>query len=258
MLKFCVLGSGSRGNAIYLGDGETSLLIDAGLSAKQIQLRLGVIGVALDSISAVILSHEHTDHNGGIPILMKNNDIVCYANRDTAEATFKCRRARNVKIFSTGEEFSIGHFHIHPFTVPHDAADPVGFDINHRGKKISVATDLGCATTLVKQVMKDSDYLILEANHDKAMLEADIHRPWSLKQRILGKFGHLSNDDAGKLLTEIAGEKLKAVFLAHISRDCNKTSLAEDTVRTYLNESGNGHIGILPTYQEEIAELVAV
>ena len=258
MLKFCVLGSGSRGNAIYLGDGDTSMLIDAGLSAKQIQLRLGLIGVALDSINAVILSHEHADHNGSIPTLMKNTDIVCYANRDTAEMTFNGRRARNVKIFSTGEEFSLGHFYIHPFTVPHDAADPVGFEIHHQGKKISVATDLGCATTLVKQVMKNSDYLILEANHDKVMLEADIHRPWSLKQRIAGKFGHLSNDDAGKLLTEIAGEKLKAVFLAHISRDCNKTSLAEETVRNYLNENGNRNISILPTFQDEIAELVAV
>lgn len=258
MFKFCVLGSGSRGNAIYLGDDDTSLLIDAGLSAKQIQLRLGLIGVALDSINAVVLSHEHADHNGGIATLMKNNDIVCYANRDTAEATFNGRRARNVKIFSTGEEFSIGHFHIHPFTVPHDAMDPVGFEIHHRGKKLSIATDLGCATTLVKQVMKDSDYLILESNHDKAMLEADNRRPWSLKQRILGKFGHLSNDDAGKLLAEIACEKLRKVFLAHISRDCNKTSLAEETVRNYLNQNGNRTISILPTSQDEIGELVTV
>lgn len=258
MLKLCVLGSGSRGNAIYLGDGETSLLIDAGLSALQIKLRLARIGVSIESINAVLLSHEHADHNGGIPILMKKNGIKCYANRDTAEATFNGRPANNVKVFSTGEPFSIGHFHIHPFNVPHDAMDPVGFEIRHFSRKIAVATDLGCATTLVRQVLKDADYLVLEANHDKAMLEADIRRPWSLKQRIAGKFGHLSNDDSGKLLAEVASEKLKMIFLAHISRDCNKTCLAEETVRNCLKESGNGHIDILPTFQDEIAEPVAV
>jgi phosphoribosyl 1,2-cyclic phosphodiesterase len=258
MLRLCVLGSGSRGNAIFLGDGETSMLVDAGLSALQIKLRLAKIGVPLDSINAVLLSHEHADHNGGIPILLKNTDIKCYANRDTAEETFQGRRARSVKVFSTGESFSIGHFHIHPFNVPHDAIDPVGFEIRHFSRKIAVATDLGCATTLVRQVLKDADYLILEANHDKMMLENDTHRPWALKQRIAGKFGHLSNDDSGKLLSEVACPHLKLVFLAHISRDCNTKSLAEATVRRYLKESGNSHVDILPTHQDEIAEPIAV
>ena len=258
MLKFCVLGSGSRGNTIYLGDGETGLLIDAGLSARQIKVRLDEIGISLDTIDVVLVSHEHTDHIAGIPALMKKIDVMCYANRLTAEEMANGRTVPNLKVFTTGEAFSIGSFNIHPFTVPHDAVDPVGFEITHGDTKLTIATDLGHATTLVRQTLKESDYLVLEANHDENMLMADIRRPWSLKQRIRSKIGHLSNREAGELLAEIAGEKLRKVFLAHISRDCNTTSIAHETIRHYLEEGDMGHVDVLPTYQGKIAEPVTL
>ena len=258
MLKLCVLGSGSKGNSIYLGDGETNLLIDAGISAHQINLRLRQIGVPLNSIKVVIVSHEHTDHIAGIPILMKKSDIKCYANRLTAEQMLNGMPASKLHVFTTGEAFSIGAFRIHPFTVPHDAVDPVGLDITHNNRKVSITTDLGHATTLVRETLKGADCLVLEANHDEDMLINDIRRPWALKQRIRSKIGHLSNNEAGRLLTEIAGEKLKKVLLAHISRDCNTTSMAENTVRHYLEESGMGHIDVIATHQYKIAEPITL
>jgi phosphoribosyl 1,2-cyclic phosphodiesterase len=258
MLKLCVLGSGSKGNSIYLSDGESNLLIDAGLSAHQINLRLHQIGVPLSSIHAAIVSHEHTDHVAAIPILTKKYGIGCYANRLTAEEMLNGTPVPNLHIFTTGEAFSIGAFDIHPFTVPHDAVDPVGFDITHSERKLSITTDLGHATTLVRETLKGADYLVLEANHDEDMLMEDIRRPWALKQRIRSKIGHLSNNEAGRLLAEIAGEKLKKVLLAHISRDCNTTSMAENTVRHYLKESGMEHIDVVATHQHRIAELITL
>jgi phosphoribosyl 1,2-cyclic phosphodiesterase len=257
MLRLCVLGSGSRGNSIYLGDGETDILIDAGLSAKQTGLRLQKIGVALNSIDAIVVSHEHTDHISGIPVLTKRNNILCYTNRLTAEEMANGRPAPNLKVFSTGEVFKIGYFEIHPFTVPHDAVDPVGFEITNGERKICVATDLGHATTLVRHMLKDADCLVLEANHDENMLMSDIRRPLSLKQRIRSKIGHLSNRDSGKLIAEVAGNRLRNVLLAHISVDCNTPAIAEETVRQYLAESG-ANAAISLTYQDEVAQPVTL
>ena len=258
MLELCVLGSGSRGNAIYLSDGETRILVDAGLSARQIENRLREIGVHARDISAIIVSHEHTDHVGGIPSFVKKTGSACYTNRLTAEGMKNGHVLPELKVFSTGEKFRIGAYSIHPFTVPHDALDPVGFEITNGGKKVCVATDLGHATNLVRQVLKDCDFLVLESNHDENMLLSDIRRPWSLKQRIKSKIGHLSNRDAGRLLAEIASPRLQRVFLAHLSQDCNTPSCAEDTVRHYLEECGMSGVEVTPTHQSRITEVVTI
>ena len=243
MLELCVLGSGSKGNAIYISDGDTRLLIDAGLSARQIDLRLRESGVPLDSIGAILVSH-------GIRTLMRGRGMSCFANRLTAESMVNGARFENLTVFSTGETFSIGAFSIHPFSVPHDAVDPVGFEITNGGRKICVATDLGHATNLVREVMKGSHYIVLEANHDENMLLGDIRRPWALKQRIRGKAGHLSNRDAGRLIADVAGGNLKRVFLAHLSQDCNTESMAMDTVCELLKTNGISDVEISMTYQE--------
>lgn len=258
MAEICVLGSGSRGNSVYIGAGRAKILIDAGLSTRQTKLRLEQIGVDIEEINAVLISHEHSDHTAGIKMADKLKNLVVYFNRRTAEEV----QARNgclpehIKIFSSGESFQIEDIHINPFSVLHDAVEPVGFEIRFDGVKICLATDLGYVTRLVKERIKESDYLILESNHDEEMLRNDNRRPWALKQRIMAKTGHLSNKSAGECITEALSDRLKMVFLAHLSSDCNKPELAIETVRGRLAKAGVNNLDLEITHQQQISRLI--
>jgi len=254
-----VLGSGSRGNAIYIGGPRTRLLVDCGLSARQVGLRLRQIGVDPASIDAVLISHEHRDHVGGLGLLKRLRHTTCYANRLTVEAMDGVldERPERLRIFTTGEPFDVGDFRINPFTVLHDAIDPVGFEIRLNGAKIGVTTDLGHATTLVRERLKASDVLVVETNHDENLLRNNIRRPWPLKQRILGKTGHLSNTAAAKLLADAATPATRRIVLAHLSRECNTEALALQAVLAHLELVGLGDVPVEVARQDQVGSHVS-
>jgi phosphoribosyl 1,2-cyclic phosphodiesterase len=259
-----VLGSGSRGNAIYIGGARTRLLVDCGLSARQVGLRLKQIGVEPASLDAVLISHEHRDHVGGLGLLRRLRRTTCYANRLTLEAmngalgsAATAERPDRLEVFASGEPFEIGEFWINPFPVLHDALDPVGFEIKLNGVKLGIATDLGHATTLVRERLKGSDVLVVETNHDENLLRNNVRRPWPLKQRILSKTGHLSNTAAAKLLADAASGSTRHIVLAHLSQECNTEALARQAVLAQLELVGLGEVPIEVSRQDTVSSHIS-
>jgi phosphoribosyl 1,2-cyclic phosphodiesterase len=247
MKGFCPLASGSKGNCIYLGSGRTKVLIDAGISAKAVQLRLSEINVDLSEIDAILITHEHTDHIQGLKTLAYKMGIPVLANHETAkgivEAFHDCPK---FKIFSTGETFEFGDLEIHPFSIQHDTADPVAFTIQTGNLKLGFCTDLGFATTLVQSQLQSCDYLYLESNHQPSMVHAS-PRPMIYKQRVLSRSGHLSNEACGTLLAQVFNPKLKHVHLAHLSSECNHPETAIQVVKAILEaEEIQLELGIAP------------
>ncbi|UCD77728.1 MAG: MBL fold metallo-hydrolase [Desulfobacterales bacterium] len=215
-LAICTLASGSKGNATYISDGQTSILIDAGLSGIELQRRLTSRGLDPADLNAIIVSHEHSDHTKGVGILSRRYKLPVYINQPTQSASAELGRLHEIRPFECGTTFSIRNLSIHPFSISHDAEDPAGFTIGCNGTRMAIATDLGIATAMVKEHLKQCSLLILEANHDPQMLETGPY-PWPLKQRIQSRVGHLSNADSKKLLHELQHEKLQHVILAHLS-----------------------------------------
>jgi phosphoribosyl 1,2-cyclic phosphodiesterase len=257
-LRVCVLASGSKGNCTYVGSRNTSILIDAGLSGRETALRLAAVDRTLADISAVCVSHEHGDHTSGLKTLNSRHGIPLYANTGTIEGVRRNARLQDLKwqVFTTGSGFTIGDLTIAPFSVPHDAYDPVGFTIHCEGVTAGVVTDMGVPTSLIRQHLKTCRVVVVEANHDEQMLQ-EAQRPWSLKQRIRGRQGHLSNESAADMLAEIAGPDLHHVFLAHISDDCNRHDLAVGTARRRLAERGCPHVKVTATFPDRVSELWA-
>ncbi len=239
MIGFCPLASGSKGNCIYLGTSSTKVLIDAGLSTKAIRTRLGEIGVALEDIDAILITHEHTDHIRGLEVLGCSLEIPVFANSETAKAIYsilgKCPK---FKIFSTGEAFEFGDLEFRPFSIQHDAVDPVAFTVRHGGMKLGFCADLGFVTTLVAQELKECDYLYVEANHQPSMVHSSA-RPQVYKQRVLGRQGHLSNDECAQLLEHVCHPGLKHIHLAHLSSECNSPDLALKIIQEKLDQLGS-------------------
>jgi phosphoribosyl 1,2-cyclic phosphodiesterase len=256
-LTICVLASGSSANCIYVGSEQTSILVDAGLSGKETERRLETIGVPLDRIHAICLTHEHDDHRAALGILHRRVGASLYANSGTIEAIEREQKDKPLpwQVFTTGAAFGIGDLRLEPFSVPHDSYDPVGFIISWGVTRVGVVTDMGMATTLTRQRLRNCHALVVEANHDEDLLK-DADRPWALKQRILGSQGHLSNRQAAELLTEVAWPELRAVFLAHLSAECNKPDLAVRTIRQALDQSGHAHVDIKLTYADRPSEVV--
>jgi len=235
-LTVCVLASGSRGNAVYVSDGQTAFLIDAGLSGIEIERRLGSRGLAPERLRAIIVSHEHADHINGVGVLSRRYRLPVYLNRKTAGAAKRIGRLYRENSFDCGTGFQIGNLHIHPFSLSHDAEDPAGFTVQTNGIKIGLATDLGVVTTMVTEHLKGCRALILEANHDARML-IDGPYPWPLKQRIQSRLGHLSNTDSMNLLCEIAHAGLEHVILAHLSEINNTPATALNAIAPALSGS---------------------
>ena len=237
-MELIVLGSGSSGNTAVLRSGDAVVLVDAGLSAKKTLARLASAGVDPGQISAVLLTHEHGDHAGGLPVLLRSLRCPVYATRLTADEV-RAQDPRNAaaewRLFATGSLFEIGSFHITAFSVPHDACDPVGFTIRRDSLSIGILTDLGHVNHSVVHHVTGVDCLFVEANHDEQMLHADTKRPLSIKQRIMSPHGHLSNRAAADLAARAAGGKLSHVVLGHLSRDCNTPELAVAAVRASLD-----------------------
>lgn len=235
-IEVTILGSGSAGNCTLIETERTAILVDAGLSGRQITHRLESLGRQLAEIDAILLTHEHTDHTRGLGALCKRRPIPVFANRLTAEAlTSEQGQKISWRLFSTGQRFEVGDFTVESFPVPHDACEPVGFAIRSAdGIGVGVLTDLGHATKLVVERMRAMDVLVLESNHDMRLLQEDTARPWALKQRIMSRHGHLSNDAAATLAGEVCSERLRHVLLAHLSRDCNRPEIAMRAVSQKL------------------------
>lgn len=255
-LRVCILASGSSGNCTYVGSPATGILIDAGLSGRETKRRLEQIDVDLDALSGICLSHEHGDHVAGVRVLHNRHGLPLFANRGTIDGLAKDPRLTALpwNVFETGSPFQIGDLLIEPFSVPHDAYDPVGFVVSGAGAKVGVVTDMGIATALIRQRLRDCDAVVVESNHDERMLE-EAERPWSLKQRIKGRQGHLSNQHAVEMLTAIAGPRLRHVFLAHISEDCNERELAMRLTMSTLGEAGHKHIRVSCTFPDRISDV---
>ncbi len=244
-LAVCVLASGSSGNSTYVAAGGTGILIDAGLSARELTRRLEGIGVAPESIQAVCLTHEHSDHTGGLRVLHRRYGWAIYANSGTVESLVRNPDHAGLtwKVFTTGFPFEIGALRLEPFTVSHDATDPVGFVIHHGEFRLGLVTDMGMATEVIRQRLSRCRALVLESNHDEHLLK-NSGRPWPLIQRIQGRQGHLSNRHAAELIGAVAGETLEWVFLAHLSSECNRPDLALATVASHLKAQGLDRIGL--------------
>lgn len=235
MLEFCVLSSGSRANAIYVGCGSTRVLVDCGLSAKQAALRLQSVGIDPDSIEAVVVTHEHEDHVCGVRVFSKRHKALVLSNRATANSSRQLQEIplESRREFDSGTKFTIGELEFEPFSITHDAADPVGFRVSSRGKVLGIVTDLGQVTNLVEERVRNLDALVLESNHDPAMLY-DSHYPWEVKQRISSRHGHLNNETAGQVMEQISrtdGTRLQIAVAAHISENSNHPELAVETLR---------------------------
>ncbi len=239
-LEFTTLASGSKGNSVYIGTKDTKILIDAGISGTKIESALKDINVSLDEIDAVFITHEHSDHIDGVGVLSRRYNLPIYATEGTwnnmPEKIGKISKP-NKRLVYKDEGIVLNDLFIRPFEVPHDAKEPVCYSILYNGIKICVATDMGHITRNVIENIRHSSALVLESNHDINMLKSGDY-PYNLKERILGKFGHISNETCGKLLSCVMNDKLKNVFLGHLSQDNNTPELAYLTVANTLEEFG--------------------
>ncbi len=250
-VQFTILGSGSGGNCAYLEAGETRLLIDAGFSGRQIRQRLATIGRAPETLSGILITHEHSDHVCGLAMVAERAGIPVYCNRLTREAIeFNLKVKLNFRTFETGAAFDLADVGVDTFSIPHDAQDPVGFLLRTQSGNIGFLTDLGHATKLVVERVRPANLLVLEANYDPKLLNDDTKRPWSVKQRILSRHGHLSNEAAGKVAAEIVTSDLRQIYLGHLSGDCNRPALAHAAVQKSLAASGAKHVGLEVSSQE--------
>jgi phosphoribosyl 1,2-cyclic phosphodiesterase len=249
-----VLASGSKGNSTYVATDRVRLLVDAGVSAREIERRLEAVGERPEALDAVVLTHEHTDHVYGLGALSRRYGVPVYLNRDTFRQLHgKVGTLRQREEFTTGRSFSIGDLTIHPFSVCHDAADPVGLTLETGRLKIGLCTDLGTATRLTHHYLSDCSILILEANHDPELLGSGPY-PWNLKQRIRGRTGHLSNEESGELLARVSGDRLRQVILAHLSEINNSPERALAAIHRILGRSRLAEVRVALASQQHPLE----
>lgn len=254
-MKFCTLASGSSGNCHYVATEKGGLLVDAGLSGKTIQGYMAGIQEDMTHVNAILITHEHSDHIKGAGILSRRFNLPIYANEGTWEAMAKDLgkiATTNIKCFKTGSEMQLNDIVIKSYEVCHDAKEPVGYTFSYGGKKISILTDTGIYTALMRREIEDSDLMVLEANHDSNMLAVGPY-PYYLKKRIQGEQGHLSNDDCARLICEMTSEKRQLILLGHLSRENNFPELAYQTVMNRIcerNDTLKERIKVGLTYRE--------
>jgi len=224
-MRFCVLASGSKGNAAWIEAGGEAVLVDAGLSGRELIRRMTLAGLEPDRLKAILVTHEHRDHVLGVGVLARRWGLPVYINEATLDRSRPIIGSIKPHLFSTGTDFAVGEFQIHPFSLSHDAADPVGLTFERNGTRLGLATDLGVATNLVRERLSGCRALILEANYDDQMLTEGPY-PWETKRRVRSRHGHLSNENAAELLADVAHAGLIKVVLAHLSQTNNTADLA--------------------------------
>lgn len=262
-LKYSVLASGSTGNATYITTENTKLLVDAGLSGKQLEALFTTIGENPADLQGILVTHEHADHIKGLGVFARRYKLPIYANAKTwVELDSLCGKIDVAQRFhlEREEHIQIGDIEIESYGVSHDAVEPMAYCFYHGGKKLSLSTDMGYVSERIKGTLQDSDVLIFESNHDVEMVRM-CHYPWNIKRRILSDVGHLSNEASGEALAEIISDRTKKVYLAHLSKDNNMRELARMTVQQVLETRGfevGRALTLHDTFPNQPTKLVAV
>jgi phosphoribosyl 1,2-cyclic phosphodiesterase len=234
-MDFFSITSGSSGNCICVGDDNTHVMIDAGISGKRIEAGLNQYDYTTSDMAGLLVTHEHSDHVAGLGVIARKYHIPIYATAGTIRGIRSMKSLGQIDdalfhVIKPDQDFVLGSLNIHPFHISHDAADPVAYRIENQHSKVAVCTDLGYYDNNIIANLSGLDAMLLEANHDIHMLEVGAY-PYPLKQRILGQYGHLSNEASGKLLSRVLHDNIKHVFLGHLSHENNYPDLAYETVR---------------------------
>lgn len=240
MLEFCSLYSGSSGNCLFVNSNNTKILVDCGTSCKKIVDGLQSINYSIEDIDAILVTHEHSDHVQSLGAVSKKFDIPVFANIETWNAMEKQKEKilpQNINFFKNDEDFVLNDLTIHPFSTPHDAANPCGFTIHNGKKKLSIATDLGHVNDSLLSNLEKSSFILLESNYEPELLKVSNY-PYLLKRRIAGPSGHISNEDSGNVIAKLMEKKdLKQVMLGHLSKENNFPEMAYKTVAEQLMNS---------------------
>lgn len=256
-MRLRVFGSGSQGNALAVRSaGGTLLLVDCGFSCRELERRMADCGVCPDAAAALLFTHDHTDHCKGVATFHKRHPHVpLYANGNTADAIATLTGVEDGwRVFETAEPFGIGDVEVTAFSIPHDAADTVGYLFADEAATLFVGTDMGVPTLPVKDALARATCAVLESNHDPTLLACS-DRPVSLKQRIAGRCGHLSNADAADLVRDVAPARLRTLLLAHLSRPCNAPHLALEAMRQALQDIGRPDVALAALDQDTPSDL---
>lgn len=257
-LRLCVLGSGSKGNSIYIEGGGARVVVDAGLCGRELTSRLEAVGADADSLDAILVTHNHRDHISGVGVMARRYNIPVYSAYKTTKASERVwGKIDNISEIEAGNLFSINGLEFYPFSTPHDSAHSVGFIFKAGEKKGGIVTDLGFVTRLVRESLKNCNILVVESNHDEDML-IDGPYPWHLKQRIKGREGHLSNRDCADLLDDIYHDGLQKVVLAHLSEENNRHDLAYNSLIERMKNRFHPEVEVSMSWQDRVGKMVAV
>lgn len=251
-MRVCSLASGSQGNALYIESRQSRILVDAGLSGRELGRRLDQIGVEADELDAVFVTHEHQDHIRGLGVMARRHRLPVFSHDETLRAIPKLGHIEDRREFETGQSIVFRDLMVRSFPITHDAVAPVGLTVETDEGKIGIATDLGMSTSLVSDRLKECRVLVLESNHDEKMLR-DGPYPWHLKQRISGNHGHLSNSDSAQLLRQLIWPGLDMVLLAHMSEQNNCPSLVESTARQVVEAQNLARPRIAVASQNQVS-----
>ena len=265
-MRLCSIASGSSGNCIYVGSDTTHLLVDVGISGKRTEAGLKELDLSMRDIDGIFITHEHADHIAGLGVLGRKYGIPIYATKGTINAIKNSNTVGEIpdELFcpiSADEKIVIKDLVCNPMRISHDAAEPVAYRIQHGKKRVGIITDLGNYNDYTVESLKGMDALLLEANHDVNMLQVGPY-PYYLKQRILGDRGHLSNELSGRLLNELASDRLRSVCLGHLSKENNLAELAYETVRLEVTMGDSPYkaedFHIFVANRSEISETIAI
>lgn len=236
-VRFLILASSSAGNSAYISDGTTHLLVDCGLSRRETFARLAAHGIAPESVDAILVTHEHSDHVSGLGAIAKKLCKPVYLTEPTADALDTGSEAQYFQRIQAGSRFTIGSFEIQSFSLPHDAEDPVGYSFTSAGRKVAICTDLGYMPDSIRYHLQDSDLILLESNHDLEMLKVGPY-PWSLKQRVMSRRGHLSNDVVSQFILDDISTRTTRLVLGHLSEQNNLPALAHMVAAQAIDRRG--------------------
>ena len=265
-MRLVSIASGSSGNCIYVGSEHSHILVDAGISNKRIEQGLNEIGLKGSELDGVVITHEHSDHIKGLGVLARKHHVPIYGTRGTLEEKYRTKSLGKLDeslfhVIRPGESFKINNIDIHPFSIPHDARDPVSYQIESADTRIGTVTDLGYFDDSIVNELQDCDLLYVEANYDLHMLQAGPY-PYQLKRRIAGNYGHLCNEMSGQLIGRLLNERLQKVILGHLSKENNYPQLAWETVRLEVTMGENPYKGsdfpMVVAKRDEVSELVTI
>lgn len=265
-MRLCSIASGSSGNCVYVGSDTTHLLLDVGISAKRTEAGLKELGLKMSDIDGIFITHEHADHISGLGVIARKYGVPIYGTRGTIEAVKQTHSLGEIdddlfQYIRSDEKCTIKDVALYPIRTSHDAAEPVAYRISHDKQKVAVITDLGCYNDYTVECLRNLDVLYLEANHDIHMLQVGSY-PYYLKQRILGEKGHLSNEAAGKLLSRLLHDGMRAIVLGHLSKENNLPELAYESVRVEVTMSDTPYNGNdFPLYvarRSEVSQMIEI